>query len=392
MYYVEFLIIALHVVIIYYLLQPILLKIISGFGHPQERVPVDKDKDFAVVLPVYKDASLIPYLIDSLLQQSYDKFQIYVVADDCPLNTPRFQHPKVSWIIPSSPLKSKIKSIDFAIENFERDHNVLVIFDNDNVVDKNFLYCMNDSFIRGYKVVQGLVKAKNQDNNIARLDEAGFQFYHAIDRKYRNRLGLSSHINGLGIGIDMNLYREISYQTHVGGFDKKLQAEMIMRESIDFREDAVVYDEKVSDEKQLKSQRTRWTFTYFHYFGISMKVLMKGIRKLDMDRVLFGINLLRLPLFLLISLAIVIGVVDLAMGNYYYAISILTSSLVFAYSFFAIVWDSSDGKQGMQTMKAVPTFVKNQFLGLLQMNKARKSFLVTSHHAKSKIEDIVQKA
>lgn len=382
----------INLVVIYYLVQPAVLRLLAKNKKVSSRPATGADRDFAIMLPVYKDPSLIPFLVDSLLKQSYKNFHVYVIADECPLNGPRIKHEKVSWLIPSAPLRSKIKSIELGIENMERQHDVLLIFDNDNVVDPKFLENMNDSFKRGYKVVQGLVKAKNQENNIARMDEAGFQFYHAIDRKYRKALGLSAHINGLGIGIDMQLYRDITYRSHVGGFDKKLQAEMVILEQIDFREDAIVYDEKVSDEKQLQSQRTRWTFTYFHYFGNSLKVMKKGLMALDIDRIVFGLNLLRLPLFLLVSLAGLLTLSNLLLGNYIMALTTITAMITFAWSFVTIIRENANNPELVKSLRSLPVFIKNQFIGLLNIRKAQKSFMVTQHNAQSKIEDVLQKA
>ena len=56
--------------------------------------------------------------------------------------------------------------------------------------------------------------------------------------------GLSSAILGLGIAIDLDLYKEIFYKDSLGGFDKRLQIQLVQKvKQIGFAKDCIVYED-----------------------------------------------------------------------------------------------------------------------------------------------------
>ncbi len=61
--------------------------------------------------------------------------------------------------------------------------------------------------------------SKNTSTIYSRLDSLGHVYHTFLERKMRMELGLSSHILGLGIAVDCNLYQEIMYKDRLGGFD-----------------------------------------------------------------------------------------------------------------------------------------------------------------------------
>ena len=75
--------------------------------------------DFACIITAYKNAEIARPLIDSLLRQNYKKFQVYLVADECPPFEP-VADARVTLIQPPQPLRLKAKSIIAATENFLR--------------------------------------------------------------------------------------------------------------------------------------------------------------------------------------------------------------------------------------------------------------------------------
>ena len=267
--------IALQSIIAFYLLQPVFLliihflkKIIAPYKSPLNRKPkVDKEFDFAAIITAHQDTRFIPPLVDSLLKQNYTRFHIYIVADACDINELHFEDPRVSLLKPEKDFNVKIKSIQFAVDNFTRKHDALVIFDSDNLAHPDYLSVLNKYFQQGFRAVQTQMLSKNTTTIYSRLDSIGHIYHTFLERKMRMELGLSAHILGLGIAIEIELYKEIMYKDRLGGFDKKLQADMVKRiPRLAYAEEAIVFDEKVDDGKTLEKQRTRWLFTYFHYF------------------------------------------------------------------------------------------------------------------------------
>ena len=104
----------------------------------------------------------------------------------------------------------------------------MIIFDPDNLLDPNYLQELNDYInTQNYEVVQTRLAAKNTQNVISKLDALGSAYYDFIFRESKNAFGLSSHIYGLGIAIPVALYKKISYNYLLGGFDKRIQLELV---------------------------------------------------------------------------------------------------------------------------------------------------------------------
>ncbi|RZM07431.1 MAG: glycosyltransferase, partial [Pedobacter sp.] len=227
----------------------------------------DKQYDFAAIITAHQDARFIAPLVDSFVKQRYGNFVVYVVADDCDTTNLVFDDPRIIVLKPEPAFHAKIKSIRFAVDNFIRHHDVLVIFDSDNLVHPDYFTNLNAYFQRGFQVVQTHMLSKNIDTTYARLDSIGHIYNTFLEREVKMELGMSSAILGLGIALELDLYKEVAYKDTFGGFDKKLQIQMAKRvKQIAFAEDVIVYDEKVEDGATFEKQRTRWIHTYFKYF------------------------------------------------------------------------------------------------------------------------------
>lgn len=372
----------------FYLLTPaILLFLYYLKPSDQKQLSISKNYNFGVIITAHQDTRFISPLVDSLLKQKYNNFKIYVVADDCDISKISFDNSKVKILRPKQALNAKIKSIDYAINNFDVNHDAIVIYDSDNLVHQDSLKEINRYFSLGYKAVQSHLKPKNQNTDFAILDSIGDVFHNFLDRKARMKLGLSSHIFGLGIAMDIDLYKKIIYQSHLGGFDKKIQADIILNgEKIAFAQKAYVYDEKIKDGQALRRQRTRWINSYFKYFKNTLQVLGYGFRTLNFDAISFGINLLRPPLFLLVFSGLVLTITSyfINISLFYIWCTILT---LFFISFILIVSEDLTEKKWTRLFK-IPLFAFYLFQAFFKINRANKSFLKTEHHEIVFIDDL----
>ncbi len=349
-----------------------------------------KDFDFAAIITAHQDVKLIPPLVDSFLKQNYNRFVVYVIADDCDISGLNYLDERIKIIKPSVPFHAKIKSIHFAVESFVRKHDALIIFDSDNLVHPKYLSTLNEYFQRGFRAVQTHMLSKNIDSTYAKLDSVGHIYHTFLERQIKMDLGLTSAILGLGIAIDLDLYNEIMYTSKLGGFDKKLQVQLAKKlPTIAFAEDAIVYDEKVDDGAALEKQRTRWIFTYFTYFKDSFSLFANGLSTLHPGRLLLGLNMLRPPLFLTIALAFIMLVISFfvqpVLGFIWVVILIL-----FAINFVLIIVTQSK-QQGMaRALIHTPKMVMRQFASLLKIKRANKNFLKTEHRKIIYIEDLLK--
>lgn len=389
--------VAFQVLLAAYLLQPFFLLLIYGvkkvlFKRPEEvtATPNNQLFSFAVIVTAHKNLQLVPPLVDSLLKQNYPNFKVYVVADNCADTEMDFDHPNVRVLRPETPLNAKIRSIDYAINHFEAAHDVLIILDADNLVHPQYLATLNGYFNKGFRAVQTNMLAKNLDTTYAQLDAAGNYFSNFIDRRMRMELGLSANIWGLGIAIETALYKEVIYKNFFGGFDKKIQADIVkLIPRLAYAEDAIVYDEKIDTGDALETQRTRWINAYFKYFKYGWDVLATGVQRGSFNLFFFGWNLLRPPLFLQVLLAMLLVVANYWMSPYA-MFGWLAILVIFPLSFLVIVAVMSSDSRVVKALLYLPFFFLRQIKALLHIGKANKAYLQTVNNKVIYIEDVLK--
>lgn len=382
-----------------YLLQPLALLLIFGgkrafravFGERKMEAPVEeRPRSFGIVVTAHKNLELIPPLVDSALRQTYPHYVVYVVADACDDADIGINHPQVKVLVPTTHLNAKIRSIDFAIQQFEREHDVIVILDADNLLHPNYLEALNGHFARGHRAVQTNMLAKNTDSAYACLDAAGNYFYNFIDRRMRMEMGCSANIWGLGIAMELSLYKSVIYRNFLGGFDKKIQADIVKQiPLLAYAEDAKVYDEKIDSGDAMERQRTRWINAYFKYFAYAWDVFGTGLRRMSPNLVYFGLNLLRPPLFLQIGAAMVLALVNIWIDPAL-AIGWLAVLAQFPVTFFAIVAVMSHDRRVIASLVWLPAVFLRQVKAVFQLGKANKSFLQTANNKRLYIEDVLR--
>ncbi|HRD43839.1 MAG TPA: glycosyltransferase, partial [Ferruginibacter sp.] len=187
--------------------------------------------DYGIIVTAYKFAGNLPNVIQSLLQQDYPHYMIYVVADNCGEETQFPEHEKLVILRPDPVLGNQIKSHFLAIQSFKRPHNIVTIIDSDNLTHPAYLTGLNKWFNRGFKAVQGVRAAKNTNTEYASLDAVNELYYLFYDRKILFGIGSSCMLSGSGMAFNTSLYKEcLEHSTSTGaGFDKILQKEILLR-------------------------------------------------------------------------------------------------------------------------------------------------------------------
>lgn len=350
----------------------------------------NKDFDFAAIVTAHQDTRFITPLVDSFIKQNYRKFIVYVVADDCDISDLNFTNSHMRILKPEIPFHAKVKSIKYAIDNFIRPHDALIVFDSDNLVHPDYLLNLNNYFRCGFKAVQTHMLSKNTDTVYSKLDSIGHIYNTFVERQSRMELGLSSSILGLGIAIETNLYKQVMYKDSLGGFDKKLQADIIrIIPQLAFAKDAVVYDEKVDDGDTLEKQRTRWIYTYFKYFKINWNLFQTGLKQMNFNRMFFAFTTLRPPLFITISTALFFLITDFFISPVYSYIWVLLLFL-FTLAFVLIIFTQSTQKGMNKALLYIPVIIFRQLSALTKLKKAKKEFLKTEHVKVIYIDDLLK--
>ncbi len=372
----------IQVAIAYNLVVPLLLFIIfSVRKRPEEGSIKVNEADYAIIVTAYEQTHFLKQVVTSLLNLNYTNYIIYVVADNCDITCLDFNSDKVVLLRPEKVLKSNTRSHFYAINRFVRDHARITIIDSDNLVHPAYLNELNKFFDKGFNAVQGVREAKNLNTTFACLDAARDVYYHYYDGKLLFNVGSSATLAGSGMAFTMKLYKECLEHLDVAGagFDKVLQYEIVKRGyRIAFAENAVVYDEKTTKSDQLVKQRARWINTWFKYFFFGFKLLYKGLKKPCLNQVVFGLILLRPPLFIFLLLSVVSLLINLVVAP---VISFLwlVALLAFVAGFFIALTNTKIDKRIYSSLVNIPKFIFYQLISLAKVAKANKVSVATKH-------------
>lgn len=272
----------------------------------------------AVLIPSYKEDSVIVSVAKQALQQSYsaDNYDVIVIADSLQAST-LTELRKLAIIVHEVHFdkSTKVKSLQNVL-NSRDGYEIAVVLDADNVMQKQFLEKINESFNNGSRVVQGQRTAKNRNTPFAILDGISEAIANHINRQAPSTLGLSCTLIGSGMAFDYELFKRTSNtidQTSVAE-DKELQIAVLQTGvKIHYLKSAIVYDEKVDNRQVFESQRKRWMYSHYAYlrkfFFLGIASLFKGDFSIFNITILFNIQLPRIMNLGLLSIVSVVSLI-----------------------------------------------------------------------------------
>ncbi|WP_462264844.1 glycosyltransferase [Mucilaginibacter sp.] len=369
----------------YNLFLPFLLFVWYTLKKPKAYPATDnnavKEADYAIIVTAYQQVSGIPDVVASLLELNYSNYLIYIVADNCDVSSLHFEDERVVVLRPETTLSSNTRSHFYAINRFRRPHQYLTIIDSDNLVKPDYLNQLNVCFNLGFTAVQGIREAKNLNTAYACLDAARDIYYHYYDGKLLFNLGSSATLSGSGMAFTVQLYRDSLEHLDVtgAGFDKVLQSAILNRnQRIAFTDKAIVYDEKTTHSDQLVKQRSRWINTWFRYFKYGFGLFFKGLTRFNRNQFLFGLILLRPPLFIFLLLAVVCMLVNVFIS--FTAVCLwLLGFIIFTLGFYIALAKSDTDRRIYQSLINIPKFIFFQVLSLLKVRRANQHSVATTH-------------
>lgn len=249
-------------------LYQFVISITSLIKFKEKPMLTDKKHRFIIALPANNEESVIGNLIKSLKMQDYDKslFDIYVIADNCTDKTAEVA--RENGVIVYERFDETKKTKGYALNWFldkmkdkKDDYDALLVFDADNVVDKNFLNVMNKKLCQGEVLVQGYRDIKNPTDTWV---SGGYAiFYWTMNRLYhlaRYNMGLSPLINGTAFMVKWDLLIDEGWNTKTLTEDIEFALINISKGvKLGWAKDAIVYDEQPLNFKQSWKQRERWS-------------------------------------------------------------------------------------------------------------------------------------
>ena len=245
-----------------------IISVTSLIKFKEKPLLMNKKHRFIIALPANNEETVIGNLIKSLQMQDYDKelFDIYVIADNCTDNTAKIARENGAIVYERFDETKKTKG--YALNWFlskmkvkKDDYDALLVFDADNIVDKNFLNVMNKKLCQGEVLVQGYRDIKNPTDTWV---SGGYAiFYWTMNRLYhlaRYNMGLSPLINGTAFMVKWDILIDEGWNTKTLTEDIEFALINISKGvKLGWAKDAIVYDEQPLTFKQSWKQRERWS-------------------------------------------------------------------------------------------------------------------------------------
>ncbi len=284
--------------------------------------PDAEPKDIAVLIAARNESAVIKNLIDSLTAQEYpaDKYRIFLVADNCTDNTAEIARQAGAIVYERFNDKEKGKgyALNYLIGKIKEDNpdripDGYIVFDADNIVDKNYLFEMNKPLAAGYEVVSSY---RNASNYGANFRAGGQGMYFLRDARVLNyaraKIGSNTFIAGTGFMFSRAIEEKYGgWPFHTLTED----GEFTMHNAVNgakcaYCQDAIFYDEQATDLKTSWNQKLRWCKGGLQIFKIYLKQLFKGIFSKKFISC-FDMTMCLTPAYILSLLAVSVNTVGL---------------------------------------------------------------------------------
>ncbi len=214
-------------------------------------------------------ASLPFNLLHGLKRQNYPAglIDVYVVADNCTDRTAETAHAHGARVLERHDRSRVGKgfALSYLLRRIRREYDAYLVFDADNVVDRNYFREINKTFSAGYDIVTSYRNSKNYGDNWI---SSGYGLWFLREAQYLNRpravLGASCGVSGTGFLFSHRILEQC------GGWNFFLLTEdieftaynIVNGEKIGYCPTAVFYDEQPTGFRQSVRQRMRWVRGY----------------------------------------------------------------------------------------------------------------------------------
>ena len=170
--------------------------------------PAKKNHKYAVVIPARNEEPVIKNLINSIKKQDYpsELVTIFVIADNCTDNTAKVarENGAICYEHFNPDERTKGFALKYGFEQIEKDYGIqsfegYFIFDSDNLLKKDYISRMNDSFDAGEKIITSYRSTKNWTESWIASTYA-IHWLRSIRWRHRARsfLHLATNIQGTG--------------------------------------------------------------------------------------------------------------------------------------------------------------------------------------------------
>lgn len=261
--------------------------IIVGLFFTRKFKPAKNLHKYAICIPARNEEMVIGNLIDSIKRQDYpsELISIFVIADNCTDDTAKVAREKgaICYERFNEEERTKGFALKFLFENIEKDYGIesyegFFIFDADNLLNKDYISRMNDSFDAGEKIITSYRNTKNFDENWVASTYA-LHWLRSIRNNHRARsvFHLATNLQGTGFLFANELVKDGWKYTSLTE-DRAFTADAVAHGyKISYNDAAMFFDEQPTSIKIALRQRIRWAKGHLMAFKESGWALFKNI-------------------------------------------------------------------------------------------------------------------
>ncbi len=266
--------------------------IIISYAVKRRAPDTDKRSRLAVLVCARNEESVISRLLSSLAEQDYpkDMYAVFVAADNCTDATARVARECGATVYERQDTErvGKGYALDFLIRSVKSEHgtdafDAFVIFDADNVAERNYLTEINKTLALGYDCVTSYRAPLNYaDNWITAGQGMCFLRDMVLLNRARMAVGGASFVSGTGYAFTNRLVESFG-----GGWPFTTLTEdceftvynAVSGTKMGYSDTARFYDEQPTKFRQSWNQRLRWCRGGIQVFVKYIRRLLKEIMK-----------------------------------------------------------------------------------------------------------------
>lgn len=367
-----------------------LFALAGRFGKLKKYFVSEQKAMIAVLIPSYKDDSVILDTAVQALQQSYPsgKYTVTVIADGLqPETIQQLKTLPIQVVEVSFEVSMKAKSLNAAFNQLPSGfYDIAMILDSDNIMNQDCLEKVNHAFQQDWEVIQCHRTAKNKNTAVAILDALSEEVNNTIFRRGHRVAGFSCTLIGSGMAFKYELLKNIFALPEIQnnpGEDREVDIQLIKKNIVvEYIDDAYVFDEKVQRKEVFEKQRTRWLGTQVEQAGrfFQKDLLSRFWTKTYLNKCFQNFLLPRLLFVLLFFFILVICAVDAITGyalilpSWYWWVILFFLYLV---TMLLAIPASFYNRETVKAVLQIPALIISMLRALLKIGQNKKGFLHT---------------
>ena len=247
-----------------------------AFTKPPVAPKSDKYTKFAILVPARNESKVIHNIINALKAQSYPKeyFDVWFIIESEDDPTAKIAKENGYHYFVRDELTDQRRTKGFALQEcirYFKNNNILydayMIFDADNIMEKDFISKMNDVRQEGVQVGVGYRNFTNASTNWMTATSATlFVYMNTITSRGRTILFRKALLNGTGYYVDSQIIDDAGGWIFTGMTeDTELTGYCYYHDvRMRFYPLAQFYDEQATTIKAIHNQHIRWIWGFFY--------------------------------------------------------------------------------------------------------------------------------